>query len=238
MKFLLILLIVCVSNPLLASATEVELEEASINLEDNDSIANGAKLYVEYCASCHSLKHVRYSRIAEDYGLSEEWMKDNVIPEHLKPHDSMLTAMKSEDSRVWFGMPPPDLSLIARSKGSDWLYSYLLSFYVDENQPYGVNNIVSPNIAMPDVLSPLRGVQEKRKAGSGSIKSQLKVVSRGSMNSAEFERAMTDLVAFLTYASEPSRSIRESIGKYVILFLIFFTVLAYWLKKEYWRDVH
>ncbi len=240
MKSLLLILLITASSALFASSA-VHLDQAPINLEDKNSIANGAQLYVQYCSGCHSLKHVRYSRIADDYGIDETWMQQNIVPSNMKIHDSMLTAMNSEDARVWFGMPPPDLSLIARAKGSDWLYSYLHGFYIDEKKPYGVNNLISPDIAMPDVLAPLGGTRELNKSAidaAESIKQQLSVVKAGSMNASQFDKAVTDLVAFLTYASEPSQHSRESIGIYVILYLVFFTIVAYWLKKEYWKDVH
>ncbi len=239
MKSLLLILLISASSALLASS-KVALDQAPIDLEDKSSIANGAQLYVQYCSGCHSLKHVRYSRIADDYGIDEGWMKENIVPSSQKIHDSMLTAMNVEDARVWFGMPPPDLSLIARAKGSDWLYSYLQSFYIDEKKPYGVNNLVSPDIAMPDVLASLGGMRELNPINTEaeSIRQQLRVVKSGSMNASQFDKAVTDLVAFLTYASEPSRESRESMGLYIIFYLIFFTIIAYWLKKEYWRDVH
>lgn len=239
MKSLLFTLLISASSALFASSA-IQLDEAPVNLEDKNSIAHGARLYVQYCSGCHSLKHIRYSRIADDYGIDETWMKDNIVPTNLKIHDSMLTAMNSEDARVWFGMPPPDLSLIARAKGADWLYSYLHSFYIDEKKPYGVNNLVSPDIAMPDVLAPLGGERELGPVNTkvDSIKKRLRVIKSGSMNASQFDNAVTDLVAFLTYASEPSRHSRESMGLYVILFLILFTIIAYKLKKEYWQDVH
>jgi ubiquinol-cytochrome c reductase cytochrome c1 subunit len=148
--------------------------------------------------------------------------------------------MNTEDARVWFGMPPPDLSLIARAKGANWLYSYLHAFYIDEKKPYGVNNLVSPDIAMPDVLAVLGGVRElnNNSSATDSIKEQLRLVKAGRLSASEFDKVVIDLVAFLAYAGEPSQSVRKSIGIYVILFLIFFTVIAYFLKKEYWRDVH
>jgi ubiquinol-cytochrome c reductase cytochrome c1 subunit len=213
---------------------------APINLDDKDSIASGAQLFVQYCSGCHSLKHVRYSRIADDYGIDEAWLKKNIVPANQKLHDPIYTAMNTEDARVWFGMPPPDLSLIARAKGANWLYSYLHAFYIDEKKPYGVNNLVSPDIAMPDVLAVLGGVRElnNNSSATDSIKEQLRLVKAGRLSASEFDKVVIDLVAFLAYAGEPSQSVRKSIGIYVILFLIFFTVIAYFLKKEYWRDVH
>jgi ubiquinol-cytochrome c reductase cytochrome c1 subunit len=239
MKSLLLIFMLSVSSALFA-VSKVHLDEAPIDLDDKDSIANGAQLYVQYCIGCHSLKHIRYSRIADDYGIDEARLKKDIVPLGHKMHDSMLTGMNSEDARVWFGMPPPDLSLIARAKGADWLYSYLHAFYVDAKKPYGVNNLVSPDVAMPDVLAGLSGIREltKNNVKTDSVKQQLRVVKAGSMNSSKFDKTVTDLVAFLTYASEPSKRSRESMGIYIILYLIFFTVIAYWLKKEYWRDVH
>jgi ubiquinol-cytochrome c reductase cytochrome c1 subunit len=239
MKSLLLIFLLSAASAVFASS-KVHLDEASIDLTDKNSIASGAQLYVQYCSGCHSLKHMRYSRIADDYGIDEDWLKENIVPPSHKIHDSMRTAMSMEDSRVWFGMPPPDLSLIARAKGTDWLYSYLHGFYVDDKKPYGVNNLVSPDVAMPDVLASLGGIQElnNNSEETDTVKQKLKLVKAGSLNASQYDKAVTDLVAFLGYASEPSQSSRKSIGIYVILFLIFFTIIAYFLKKEYWRDVH
>jgi ubiquinol-cytochrome c reductase cytochrome c1 subunit len=239
MKSLLLIFMLSASSALFA-ASKAHLDEAPIDLSDKNSIANGAQLYVQYCNGCHSLKHMRYSRIADDYGIDEARLKKDIVPTGRRVHDSMQTAMNSEDARVWFGMPPPDLSLIARAKGTDWLYSYLHGFYVDDKKPYGVNNLVSPDVAMPDVLASLGGIQElnNNSEETDTVKEKLKLVKAGSLNASQYDKAVTDLVAFLGYASEPSQSSRKSIGIYVILFLIFFTIIAYFLKKEYWRDVH
>ncbi|HFD11722.1 MAG TPA: cytochrome c1, partial [Crenotrichaceae bacterium] len=194
MKSLLLIIFMATAPSVLFASTAVQLDQAPINLLDKDSIANGAKLYVQYCSSCHSLKHMRYSRIADDYAIDEAWMKDNIVPNSRKVHDSMLTAMNSEDARVWFGMPPPDLSLIARAKGVDWLYSYLHGFYIDEKKPYGVNNLVSPDVAMPDVLAPLGGVRELSKSSgeTDTLRGRLRVTKAGMMNSSQFDKAVTD----------------------------------------------
>ena len=239
MKSLLLFIMIAGSSAVFASS-KVHLDQAPIDLTDKDSIASGAQLYVQYCNGCHSLKHMRYIRIAEDYGIDEAWMDDNVVPSNMKIHDTMLTAMDTEDARVWFGMPPPDLSLIARAKGADWLYSYLHGFYLDEKKPFGVNNLVSPDVAMPDVLAPLSGLRELRKNTQETdvVSQRFRIARAGQLSASQFDKAVTDLVAFLTYASEPSKHKRERIGMSVILYLIFFTILAYFLKKEYWKDVH
>ncbi len=239
MKSLLLILMFTASSAVFA-ASSVDLDEAPIDLDDQDSIAQGAQLYVQYCSGCHSLKHMRYSRIADDYGIAEDWMIENIVPPSHKIHDSMLTAMNMEDARVWFGMPPPDLSLIARAKGADWLYSYLHGFYIDDSKPYGTNNLVSPGVAMPDVLASLGGTQalNPNSEEAETIKQKLSVVKAGSLSASQYDKAVTDLVAFLSYASEPSQRARKSVGIKVILFLIVFTIIAYLLKKDYWRDVH
>jgi ubiquinol-cytochrome c reductase cytochrome c1 subunit len=239
MKSLLLIFLLSAASAVFASS-KVHLDEASIDLTDKNSIASGAQLYVQYCSGCHSLKHMRYSRIADDYGIDEDWLKENIVPPSHKIHDSMRTAMNMEDSRVWFGMPPPDLSLIARAKGTDWLYSYLHGFYIDDSKPYGTNNLVSPGVAMPDVLASLGGTQalNPNSEKTDTIKQQLSVVKAGILSVSQYDRAVTDLVAFLSYASEPSQRARKSVGINVILFLIVFTIIAYLLKKDYWRDVH
>ena len=239
MKSLLFIFMLLAANAVFASS-KIHLDVAPINLSDKNSIVHGAQLYIQYCGGCHSLKHMRYSGIADDYGIEEDWLKENLVPSNHKIDDSMNTAMNMEDARAWFGVPPPDLSLIARAKGNDWLYSYLHGFYVDAKKPYGVNNLVSPGVAMPNVLASLGGIQklDDNSLETDTIKQKLKVVKAGSLNANEFDKSVTDLVAFLSYTSEPSQSYRKSIGIYVILFLIFFTIIAYFLKKDYWRDVH
>jgi ubiquinol-cytochrome c reductase cytochrome c1 subunit len=217
------------------------LEEVDIDVSDQASLRRGAQYFVGYCQSCHSIKHLRYSRLAEDFAMPEKDVQKALVPAGGSLYDSMTTAMRSDDAERWFaGAKAPDLSLIARSRGPDWLYTYLRSFYLDEARPFGVNNAVFPDVAMPNVFWALQGQQEAvfRKEGSGEMLARLKLVKAGQMTPQEFDAAMADLVNFLVYAGEPAQLERTALGKYVILFLLIFLVLAYLVKKEFWKDVH
>ena len=226
--------------PLFAQAS-VGLDDVDVDVSDKASVKRGAQYFATYCLGCHSIKHMRYSRIADDLGISEDEAKKELIPVGASFHGSMTTAMRAKDAEKWFaGAKAPDLSLIGRSRGADWLYTYLRGFYLDESRPFGVNNVVFPDVAMPNVLWELQGQQKAvfKKEGKAEVLDRLAPVAAGSMTPQEFDAAMTDLVNFLVYAGEPAQLQRTSLGKYVILFLIVFLVLAYRLKKEYWKDVH
>ncbi len=211
------------------------------NLDNEASLQRGAKLFMNYCSGCHSLQYMRYQTIADDLGIPEEIVENNLMMTRGQIRDAIDGTMPpaSED---WFGVAPPDLSLTARVHGADWLYSFLLSFYLDDSRPSGVNNLVMDNTAMPAVLWPLQGFQALNEDGGegseGSHAANLEVVKQGSMNQAEFRQATADLVNFLVYVGEPMKLTRYSLGIKVILFLLLFTGMAYLLKREYWRDVH
>jgi ubiquinol-cytochrome c reductase cytochrome c1 subunit len=217
-----------------------ELEPAGINVNDMRSLQQGAKLFVNYCLSCHSAAYMRYNRLAEDLQLSEETVMENMVFPDKKIGETMSIAMDPEDSARWFGKAPPDLSLVGRSRGADWLYAYMRSFYQDESGRW--NNLVLPNASMPHVLWELQGIQTPvagTDAGHGAGGAdRLEVTVPGSMTADEYDEAMRDLVAFLDYMSEPAKLKRKNIGVWVILFLAVFALLAYLLKAEYWRDVH
>jgi len=194
---------------------ELHLDHANTNISDTASLQNGAKLFMNYCSGCHAISFMRYNRIARDLGLS-----DSLVAEHLmfageKPGDTITTNMPKEGAAKWFGGLPPDLSLVARSKGTDWIYSYLKGFYEDDSKVFGVNNKILENASMPDALWSLK--EEK--------------------SEAEFDQDVRDITNFLDYVGEPAKLIRTSIGIWVLLFLGFLFVLTYLLKKEYWKDV-
>jgi len=219
----------------------IELDEVDIDLADSKSLRRGAKLYVTHCQSCHSAKHMRYARIGKDLGMSDEELINEIIVGPKTVFDSLTNAMDPKESQAWFlGVAPPDLSLIARSRGADWLYTYLRGFYLDDSRPYGVNNTVYKDVAMPNVLGVLQGQQQAifEKQDGFEVMEKLQIVEPGSMSAEEFDEAMSDLVNFLVYVGEPSQLERVRMGKYVILFLLLFLVVAYLLKKEYWRDIH
>lgn len=218
-----------------ASANEgAGLPSAQTNIRDTASLQRGAALFVNYCSGCHSLKYLRYSRMAADLGLSEEDVTGNLLFTQQKFGEPMLASMSREDGAKWFGAAPPDLSLEVRAKGADWVYNYLRSFYLDPSRPVGWNNTVFPNASMPNVLWSLQGIQVAENAEEG----KLKLEQPGSMTPAEFDGAARDITAFLEYAAEPAALQRRSTGVWVLLYLALFTLLAYFLKREFWKDVH
>jgi len=200
---------------------------------------------VNYCLSCHSAAYQRYSRTGRDIGLTDEQMKANLMFAADKVGETMDVAMRKDDASVWFGTAVPDLSLVARSRGVDWLYTYLLSFYADPSRPFGVNNAVFPDVGMPHVLWGLQGLRapvHKEVEGHGGEKGKamdkFELVREGTMTEVEYTRAMRDLVNFLDYLGEPAKLERQRLGIWVLLFLVVFFVVSYALKKEYWKDIH
>jgi ubiquinol-cytochrome c reductase cytochrome c1 subunit len=217
----------------------VELQEADIDLGDKASLLRGAKHFVTYCLGCHSIKHIRYLRIALDTHADEKEVLQDIAPLGASIYDQIHSAMNKHDAEKWFGTQPPDLSLIARSRGADWLYSYLKSYYSDTSRPFGVNNLVFEDTAMPNPLWQLQGEQRAvtRKTIYGN-RIDLILNKEGSLSEKEFDQMVNDLVTFLVYVGEPAQMERQSMGKYVLIFLVLFLVLAYLLKKEYWNDIH
>lgn len=240
MKNIFGVILLCLPAWAMASAS-VELDDVDIDLADKASLKRGAQIYAQYCQSCHSAKHMRYSRLAEDLELSEDEVVSDIVVGDRTIYDSMTTAMRSDEAGKWFlGAKPPDLSLVARSRGPEWLYTYLRGFYLDESRPFGVNNIVYKDVAMPNVLWKLQGNRKAvfRSEGEHKVLDRLKNVDPGQMSEKQFDDSMRDLVNFLVYVGEPTRMERVSTGKYVLLFLFFFFNLAYLLKKEFWKDIH
>jgi ubiquinol-cytochrome c reductase cytochrome c1 subunit len=228
-----------------AAGGDYPLLRAPIDPHNKASLQKGAKLYVNYCMGCHSLEHQRYNRMARDIGLTNEQVKDNLIFTGAKIGDLMKNAMPKADAKGWFGVVPPDLTLISRSRGADYLYTYLQTFYLDPSRPFGVNNAAFPNAGMPHVLWELQGMQKpvyavhKDAAGhEAKVIKDFELVQPGSMSPPEFKEAMADLVNFLVYVGEPIQLERQRIGIWVVLFLALTCVVFYLLKKEYWKDVH
>ncbi|MHB8911777.1 MAG: cytochrome c1 [Lysobacter sp.] len=219
------------------------LQQSGADLSDRASLQRGAALYMNYCSGCHSLKYLRYSRIGEDLGLTEDEVMNNLNFTGAKFGEQIQVSLTAEHADKWFGKLPPDLSVIARVRGSDWIYTYLKSFYLDESRPLGWNNQLFPNAAMPNPLWQLQGLQhaefgEPDKATGDRHVTGLKVTQPGTLDAAGFDQTARDITAFLEYAGEPAALKRQSIGVWAILFLAMFTFLAYLLKTEYWRDVH
>lgn len=227
-----------------ASAAEGgQLLQAGNDLGDRASLQRGAKLFMNYCSGCHSLKYLRYSRMASDLGLSEEEVMAHLNFTGAKIGDHIEAAMPKDGATQWFGKAPPDLSLIARVRGTDWLYTYQKSFYPDQSRPLGWNNKLFPNVSMPNPLWELQGLQqpeygEPEAPGMDKPVVALKLAAPGKLSPAEFDQSVRDITNFLEYAGEPAILKRQSMGVWVVLFLAFLTFLAYLLKKEYWKDVH
>lgn len=229
-------------SPAALAASGAPTEQAGTDLGDRGSLQRGAQLYMNYCAGCHSLKYVRYSRMAEDLGLSEDEVMQNLNFTGAKFGETIGVSMPTAPATEWFGKMPPDLSLIARVRGTDWIYTYLKSFYLDESRPVGWNNTLFPNASMPNPLWNLQGLQHpeygKADAASGERPVVgLKITQPGTLDKQGFDQVARDITAFLEYAGEPAALKRQSIGVWVILFLALLTFLAWLLKQEYWRDV-
>lgn len=244
------LLVALLAAPAIAiGAEEVKLDRAPINEHDLISLQRGAQVFVNYCLTCHSAGFMRYNRLQE-LGLTEQQIRDNLIFTSAKVGDLMKIAMDPRDAKEWFGVPPPDLTVIARSRasdagsGADWLYTYLRGFYRDPVRPTGWNNTVFQDVAMPHVLWQLQGEQllkteERPLPGGKKVKVQKLVLEKpGTMSPLEYDRLVADLVNFLVYMGEPAKRSRIELGIYVLLFLGVLFVLAYALKKEFWKDVH
>ena len=227
-----------------AAGGGAQLEQAGNDIHNQASLQRGARNFVNYCLGCHTAKYVRYNRMAADIGLSEQQMIDHLMFTGDSPHQTMTNAMNPADARKWFGVAPPDLSLIARSKGPDYVYTFLRSFYADPTKATGANNLALPGTAMPHVLWQLQGMQDAVWEGhtdaQGNVQrhfKEFKLSSPGTMSPDEFDTFVRDTVNFLEYIGEPVQARRQSLGYVVIAFLVFFTLLAYAMKKEYWKDV-
>jgi ubiquinol-cytochrome c reductase cytochrome c1 subunit len=226
-----------------SASVGVGVEHSGANIGDTASLQRGAKWYVNYCLGCHTLSYQRYNRLAEDLDMSEGMVMQNLVFSNAKIADTMGIAMDPDQAESWFGKTPPDLSLIGRSRGADWLYSYLRAFYQDENG--GWNNSLLPNASMPHVLWQLQGIQtpvfrqETSESGfTQEVIDHLELTTPGTQTPQKFEETARDLAAFLEYVGEPAKLKRKGIGVWVILFLVLFTFIAYLLKVEYWHDVH
>jgi ubiquinol-cytochrome c reductase cytochrome c1 subunit len=216
------------------------LQHANIDPTDNESLQRGAKHFVTYCLGCHSIKHIRYQRMSLDFGIDDTKVLSEIAPQGATIYQQMHAAMNAHDSGKWFGVQPPDLSLVSRSRSADWLYSYLKSFYTDPKKSLGTNNLVFKDVGMPNVFWQLQGEQKatfKTVDGKQEIDS-LVVNVPGALSEQEFDAMVNDLVNFLVYVGEPIKLERERMGKYVLFFLGMFLLIAYLLKKEYWKDVH
>ena len=244
-KIVLALALLVLPGLSLAATAGYPLMKAPIDLHDKPSLQRGAKMFVNYCMGCHSLEHQRYNRMARDIGLTDEEVKANLVFTGAKIGDLMKNAMPKAAAKQWFGVTPPDLTVIARSRGVDYLYTYLQTFYQDPTRPFGVNNAVFPNAGMPHVLWQLQGMQKAvyevhkdHEGNEAKVLTGFELVQPGSMSAPQFKESMADLVNFLAYAGEPIKLERQKVGIWVLLFLGLAFVVFYLLKKEYWKDIH
>jgi len=239
-KILLALLFV----PLVALASEAgyRLDRSPNDIRDLTSLQAGARTFANYCLGCHSVQYMRYSGLKE-IGLTEAQIRDNLMFTAEKIGEPIRTGFAAKDAKQWFGVAPPDLSVVARSRGADWLYTYLRTFYRDPKAVSGWNNAVYPNVAMPHALYMLQGergleVVHKEGGHGGAPEYKWTEISKGALSAAEYDATVRDLVNFLAYVGEPHAADRKSIGIVVLFVLGVLFIFAYLLKKEYWKDVH
>lgn len=244
MKKLIIGLFALLPSLTMAAGPSVPLMDANIDLKDNASLQRGAKLFMNYCLGCHQMQYQRYERTFRDIGIPTEIGQEQLIFDGSKVGSHIKNAIDKDDAAKWFGAAPPDLTLVARVRGTDWIYTYLKSFYKDESRPFGVNNVVFPSVGMPHVLQELQGlptpiIEEVEEHGHTVTKVVgTETDGSGEMSVDEYDQAARDLTNFLAYVGEPSRLESEALGLKVIGFLVILFILAFMLKKEYWRDVH
>lgn len=242
----------------IGAATDYPLDKANIDLKDKAALQDGARTFANYCMGCHAAQYQRYERVANDLGIPHEVMLENLVFTGANIGDHMKIGMQVSDAKSWFGAAPPDLTLVARVRGNDWLYTYMRTFYDDPSRPLGANNKVFPNVGMPNVLV---GLQGKQVIGCKQVQvvengkkqfdpltgtpitheacDQLTVVPKtGELSAEEFDEKVRNLVTFLAYSANPVKLQSQRIGTYVLLYLAFFFVFAYLLKREYWKDVH
>lgn len=259
MKKVIALFALMASSLSYAAGGNIHLDEHKTDLSDTASLQRGAQTFMNYCMGCHSLEHGRFNRVAKDLDIPEELMQENLNFAGKRFGDLMTIAMRTEDSKKWFGAAPPDLTLVTRVRGGDgdWLYTYLRSFYEDKSRPYGVNNTAFKDVGMPHVLAGLQGMQKKGCApvstGFDSLtgteimvdscelaepKEVLYLAEEGQLTPKEYDNLVYDLVNFLVYMSEPIALERQRLGLWVLLFLFIFLIPVYLLNKEYWKDIH
>ena len=222
-----------------AAGAGYPLDAALNDVSNIASLQRGARNFVNYCMGCHSAQYVRFNRLANDLQITEDQLINNLMFAAEKPHETMQVAMPADDSARWFGQAPPDLTLIARSRGTGYLYTFLRTFYVDESKPTGVNNLVLEGASMPHVLWELQGLQRKavETDDEGHEHIVLEPVTAGTMNADEYDQFVRDLVNFLDYAGEPMQLERQRLGYWVLAFLLVFGLFSYLLKAEIWKDI-
>ncbi len=233
MKSLILTLLISLTSFQVLAAEATHVDKVEVDITDQASLQRGAKTFVNYCLSCHQAAYMRYNRMAKDLGLTDDQVKDNLMFASDKVGDTMTVAMRPEDAKKWFGVTPPDLSVIARSRGTDWLYTYLRTFYLDSSRPVGTNNLAFKDVGMPHVLWEQQGYQTKDEKTGELISPEYAPLS-----THEYNQLVYDLVNFLEYIGEPSKLQRMALAKWVLLYLVLFLLIAYPLKKAFWKDIH
>lgn len=246
--YYLLVFIFCISS--INASSNIQPIKININLENTPALQRGAKIFFNYCQGCHGIKYMRYSDLALGLKLNEQKDKniDQLIKEKLmhstngiNENNPILSPMHKENAFKWFGKNPPDLSLISRYRGNNWLFTYMKSFYKDSTRPFGVNNLLFPDVGMPHVLLKLQGIQKLKHDSndkhSNKIDELLELTENGELSEDEYNNLVTDLVTFLSYVGEPIQVERKNIGIFVIIFLIIFTILTFCLKKSFWSDL-
>lgn len=245
MKNWIAILLFTLPSLVFAAGGNLKLDAANNDLTDKASLQRGAKLFMNYCFGCHSTQYQRYERVANDLDIPTDLMVENLVFDpNAKIGDLIKNAMSEENASTFFGAPAPDLTLVARVRGVDWLYTYLRSFYKDPSRPFGVNNIIFPSVGMPHVLEELQGTPiKKTEIHLVDDKEIEKIVGtrslgNGELSPEEYDNSVRDIVNFLDYSAEPIKLERQRLGFWVIGFFVIFLILSILLKKEYWRDVH
>jgi ubiquinol-cytochrome c reductase cytochrome c1 subunit len=247
----LILFLLCLSASVFVWAAEGgHMMHMDVDLSDQESLQRGARTFVNYCLSCHSAAYMRFNRLGRDLGITKDVLKSNLMFGTDKPGDTMTVAMKPDEAKQFFGVAPPDLSVVARARGADWLYTYFMTFYRDPSRPSGVNNLAFKDVAMPHVLWELQGWQRAVHAeGSGEDGAAVRKISHleletppgekpAAYQGEDYEKTVKDLVNFLVYLGEPVKLKRFRIGAWVMFYLVILLIIVYFLKREYWKDVH
>lgn len=245
MNKLLLLCFAFIPTLVMGAGSSIPLDSAHHDLTDKPSLQRGAQLFMNYCLGCHTTQYQRYERIAADLSIPKDLMMTHLVfDENAKIGDLVTNAMSESNAATFFGAPAPDLTMVARVRGTDWLYTYLRSFYADPSRPFGVNNLVFPSVGMPHVLEELQGTPVKTYKTvmvDGELIEEfigIESLGNGELSADEYDSAIRDLVNFLDYSGEPMKLERQNLGYWVMAFFVIFLILAVLLKKEYWRDVH
>jgi len=221
------------SSQVMAASGGVHLDPVEIDLSDKASLQRGAKTFMNYCLSCHQASFMRYNRMAKDLGLTDAQVKENLMFASDKIGDTMTVAMRAEDAKKWFGVTPPDLSVISRARGTAWLNTYLRTFYLDEAKAMGTNNVVFKDVGMPHVLW-----QQQGYLSADAETGHLEHATKGELSTYDYNVMAADLVNFLAYIGEPSKIQRLELGKWVLLYLFLLFLVVYPMKKAFWKDIH